>query len=369
MAKEENILGEAINSFKKAWRNRKGQEIPGAILDTFDNLGYVTKDNRKPVIVAKRKTDYGWHLVIHIPPGISFGDIKRQKEYFENATNSWIDLEWKDGKVQMNIQSGELPTSVDYYFEDYPKLYLPVPIGITQKGMEVLDLAESPHLLVAGVPGFGKSNFLHVLIHSLADKARIGIIDMKRLEFAYLQKYCALARTEEESLRLMKVLNKEMERRIDILERAGIVKIQDYQGDDMPFIVLVVDELAEIQDEAVSYYIDRIVRLARAVGISVVGATQRPSTTVIKGDTRAMFQARLCFQVADEVNSRMVLGEQCSAAAHLPGIKGRAIYRFGLAEKEVQTMYLPIEKAKKILPNEYKEWWVDEPQTKRLKPR
>lgn len=371
--KDENMFTEAIASIRHMWRNRKGQEIPGAVLDTFDNLGYTTKDNRKPRLISKRKTAYGWHLVFHLPPGISFNQIKRQKEFFENSTNSWIDMEWKNGKVQMNIQCGTLPNSVLYKWDPQPykKMYLPVPIGLTQKGMEVLDLAESPHLLVAGVPGFGKSNFLHVLIHSLLDVTMIGIIDMKRLEFAYLREYCALARNEKEALSLMKALNKEMERRIDILEHMGIVKVQDYPGDDMPFIVLVIDEIAEITEETVLYYIDRIVRLARAVGISVVGATQRPSTSVIKGDTRAMFQARLCFQVADELNSRMVLGEGCPKAAYLPGIKGRAIYKFGLAEKEVQTMFLPLAKAKTLLPGVTPEgWWkYDEPQTKRLNPR
>lgn len=367
--KNENILAEAIQAMRQLWRHRPGNEVPGAILDTFDNLGYVTKDERRPALVARKKTVYGWRLIFRLPPGISFQSVKSRREYFQDAVNAWITFEWRDGKMHMDIQAGELPERVPFEWDhrDYAGMGLPVPIGVTQKGVEVLDLAEAPHLLVAGVPGFGKSNFLHVLIHSVLPFARVAIIDLKRLEFAYLKDHCLVTRSQGDARELMRRLNSEMERRIDILEKARVVKIQQFKG-DMPFYVLVVDEVAELQGEESIYLLDRIVRLARAVGISVVCATQRPSTRVINGDTRAMFAARLCYQVADELNSRMVLGESCSLAAHLPAVKGRAIFKYGLAEKEVQTMYLPIDQAVKMLPGEPR-GWSDEPERKRLNPR
>jgi len=205
--------------------------------------------------------------------------------------------------------------------------------------------------------------------------ARIGIIDLKRLEFAYLKDYAALAKTEEEALLLMQSVEKGMEQRIRTLEKAKVVKIQDYNKtakEPLPFIVVVIDELAEISCKDTIKLVDRITRLARAVGISVIAATQRPSTKVLPGDTRAMFQARLCFQVADELNSRMVLGENCSIAAHLPGIKGRAIYKFGMDTKEVQTMHLPVKQAKNLLKGRdmdvFNEW-CNVSQKTRLLPR
>lgn len=351
------------------WRYRPGHETIGAILDTFDNLGFITKDERKPQLVRKRKTSYGWHLVFKLPPGISFMSVKNKREYFQDATNAWITMEW-DGALHMDVQSGKLPIKAAYEW-DYTerKEWLPVPVGITQKGVEVLDLAEAPHLLVAGVPGFGKSNFLHVLIHSLLPLANIAVVDLKRLEFAYLREHCLLARSQDDAYKLVKRLDEEMERRIDILESANVTKIQDYKG-DMRFLVLVIDEVAEIRDDRVIYHIDRIVRLARAVGISVVASTQRPSkkVQVFADDVRDMFAARLCYLMADEISSRMVLGEHCPLAAHLPAIKGRAIYKFGVVEKEVQTMYLPLNVAKNMLPEPAKEWW-NEPAGKRLLPR
>jgi len=276
-----------------------------------------------------------------------------------------------NGALQMNIHTGRLPQRLPYCWESEQLIHmsLPLPVGVSHSGPVVFDLVESPHLLIAGVPGFGKSNFLHVLIHSLLPKALVAIIDLKRLEFAYLGSHAALARTEQEALALMEALNKEMERRIDILEMNEVVKIQDYKGDNMPFIVAVIDELAEIRNDDTMALIDRITRLARAVGISVVAATQRPSTKVLPGDTRAMFQARLCFQVADELNSRMVLGESCPLAAMLPGIKGRAIFKFGIEEKEVQTMFLPLKQAKGLLNKNPVRAWNYEYTAKRLLPR
>lgn len=390
MRKDPNPLDEIAASLRYLWRHRggielpfvgkvdrlkfKGKElyldnkIPGLIQDTFDNLNFMVKDGRKPVLCAKRKTAYGWHLVFNLPPGISFGKVRRHREYFQDAANAWINLKW-DGKLHMDIHSGQLPNSAPYELGDYPG-DLPVPIGVTQEGIEVLDLAESPHLLVAGVPGFGKSNFLHVLIHSLLPRAYIAIIDMKRLEFAYLKNHCALARTEEDSRVMMEALSREMDRRIDLLEKSRVVKIQDYPG-ELPHIVLVCDEVAEIQDERTIFLVDRIVRLARAVGISAVAATQRPSKKlkVFADDTRDMFLARVCYQMADEISSRMVLGEGCPLAAYLPGIKGRAIYKFGMVEKEVQTMYLPLSEAKRLLKGRTERGWTYEQSSVRLPPR
>ncbi|MDZ4042533.1 MAG: FtsK/SpoIIIE domain-containing protein [Eubacteriales bacterium] len=347
---KENAIAEVASSVRYLWRHRPGNEVVAAIQDTIDNLALTTKDGRKPVVCARRKTAHGWHLVLKLPPGISFNKVKRLREFFADATNAWIDMKWEGGNMHMDIHVGQLPTSVAYQWdpEPYPRMSLPVPIGVSQRGLEVFDLAESPHLLVAGVPGFGKSNLLHVLIHSLLPRAFVAVIDFKRLEFAYLKQFAAVTRKEKDGLALMYALNQEMERRIDVLEAAGCVKIQEYSG-EMPFIVLVVDEVAEIKSDELLGLVDRIVRLARAVGISVVAATQRPSTTVLPGDTRAMFAGRLCYQVADELNSRMVLGETCNLAAHLPGIKGRGIFKYGLSEREIQTMYLPLDQAQGLL--------------------
>lgn len=96
--KEDNPLQDVVNQIKRQWRHRSGLKlgerqinelevfgkvielentIPGIVLDVFDNLNLVTRDDRKPVLVGRKRTDYGWHLVFNLPPGISFGQVKK----------------------------------------------------------------------------------------------------------------------------------------------------------------------------------------------------------------------------------------------------------------------------------------------------
>lgn len=302
MKKEENPVAEVAQLIKRSWRHRPGNKTVGTIMDTFENLKFQVPDGRKPILVGKKKTPYGWHLVFNLPPGISFQQVKRRLDYFADATRSYINLTW-NGQLHMDVQTLSLPAKVDYVWNsaDYSEMALPVPVGMSHKGPEVPDLADSPHMLVAGTTGFGKSNLLHVLIISLLPIARIGIIDLKRLEFSYLKDRCYLTRNEHDALQLLLWMNKELDRRLDLLEAAGVVKIQDYEG-DLPYIVLVVDELAELKDESCHQLLDRLLRLARAVGISVVCATQRPSTKIIDGDSKMNFAARICYMIKDEVH-------------------------------------------------------------------
>ncbi|MBU7006287.1 FtsK/SpoIIIE domain-containing protein [Phosphitispora fastidiosa] len=348
----------------------KDHDIPIKVLETFDNLGFITKDHRKPVIINRKKTEYGWHLVVRLPPGISFQSVLRKKNYFSDAVNSFIVMTF-DGVLQMDIQVNNLPSKIPYKALEPPKMLLPIPIGYTPKGVEWLDLADAPHMLVAGESGFGKSNFLHQAILSLLPFARIFIIDPKQLDFGYLSKHVVLAEEDEQIYNLLEGLNKEHDRRVKILKKAGCVKIQQYEGGDMPLIIIVIDELAEIRDKDTHVMLHRLLRMSRAVGLHIVTGTQRPSVKAFgeaAGDARMLYSARLCYLVPSEIDSRMVLGEENSMAAWLPAIKGRGIFKFGMKLSEVQTMYLPIEKAKKIVNNMEARRWDIEPCAKRLLP-
>lgn len=167
---------------------------------------------------------------------------------------------------------------------------------------------------------------------------------------------------------LLQAINKQLDSRLQLLEQAGVVKIQDYDG-GLPFIVLVIDELAEMVDEQCQTALNRILRLGRAAGISVIAATQRPSSSMFAkfGDSKAMFAATMCFHVRDELNSRMVLDS--GRAALIPNIKGRAIYQWE-TELEVQSMYLPVKQAKMLVADvKEKEILPYEQSCKRLSPR
>lgn len=250
----------------------------------------------------------------------------------------------------MKVMTASIKEKYGFKMIDRGSMKIPVPIGYGRAGLVALDLAAAPHLLIGGTPGFGKSGFLHqgaaTMLHH---GTQVFIIDLKRLEFAYMKNYAQVVTTEPQGIQLLQNLCVEMERRLEYLEACGVVKIQDLEASEMPYIAVVIDELAELQSDAFFEALNRLLRLCRAVGISIICATQRPSVKVLDGDSRAMFSARLCYQVADELNSRMVLGETHPEAAYLPAIPGRGIYRFGNVTQEVQTMSLPVARARELL--------------------
>lgn len=129
--KEENVIDSTLAEIRRSWRHRKGimlpkkaekipllgkavkavrtdNTIPGLILDTFDNLGLKTKDERKPAIVSQQKKEYGWHLVFNLPPGISFAQIKRKQDFFSDAIKGWVDITWRYGYCHMDLQCNNL---------------------------------------------------------------------------------------------------------------------------------------------------------------------------------------------------------------------------------------------------------------------
>jgi len=378
MEKKNNLLADGIDALRIAWRHRRGNEIPAAILDTIDILYPPDKPRPLPIRNGIIKIKNGWHMIFTLRPGTNFSMLKNQQEYFEDACRLPVAIERKGGYAHITIYEQSMekfyPFEWDYY--QYPKMYLPIPIGISQKGLEVLDLSKAPHLLISGTTNYGKSTLIYNIIHALLPIAKIAIVDLKRLQYSYLKKYVALAKNENDTLTLLQAINKEMERRIDLLEDAEVEKIQNYKG-DLPFIVLIIDEIAEVQDKETIYYIDRLARLARAVGISIVAATQRPSKKlkVFEENTRDMFAARVCYLMPDEVSSRLVLGETCSMAAQIPEIPGRGIYKYGITLKTVQTMFLDLDDAKVLLKKQVKEadaiakGWANVEQTTRLLPR
>jgi DNA segregation ATPase FtsK/SpoIIIE, S-DNA-T family len=235
-------------------------------------------------------------------------------------------------------------------------MFLPVHFGYSAIGEIVKDLAGS-NLIIAGHPEAGKSNFLHGLIYGLLLSSKYNypvwpvIIDLKRLEYGYLEDHALIVTEIDQARETLQAINSRLNERLKTLEavRPKVVKIQTYlkRGYQMPFILVVIDELAELQDEECQTLLNRILRLGRAVGINVVAATQRPSSTMMKafGDSKAMFAATMCFHVRDAINSRMLLDND--RAALIPVVKGRAIYQWD-KELEVQIMYFPVEEDAKL---------------------
>ena len=343
----ENALGDAFQIIGGLWRHRKGNEIPAAVMDTIDHL----YTDLQPLIVKRIKQETGWTFIIHLPAGLSYRDFRSKEHIFQDATHGAVLIEKQGKAVVMRIMTEELKKEYPFKWdhEKYRKMYLPVHFGYSAAGEIVADLAEIINLIIAGHPKAGKSNFLHTLAVELlmSRNVLLTVIDLKMAEFAYLENHALVMIDLAPALMLLRAINGEITKRLHILREAEVVKIQDYEG-DMPFIVLIIDELAEMQDDACQEQLNRIVRIGRAAGVCVVAATQRPSSTMFKkfGDSKAMFSATMCFHVRDEINSRMLLDNE--KAALIPNISGRAVYQWD-RELEVQTMFLPVKQAREIV--------------------
>ena len=188
----------------------------------------------------------------------------------------------------------------------------------------VADLAKMPHLLIAGATGSGKTVCLNAIIACLLmqntpDDLRFIMIDPKRVELTPYNSIPQLAIpvivTAEKAIEALRWLNQEMDNRYQELAKVGVRNIEGYNKtrtgkDKMPYIVLVIDELADLMmagfDE-VEHILCRLAQLARAIGIHLVVATQRPSVDVVTGLIKANFPTRLSFAVTSQVDSRTIL--------------------------------------------------------------
>jgi S-DNA-T family DNA segregation ATPase FtsK/SpoIIIE len=311
----------------------------------------------KPLILKweKSKDKKQYTFVINLPPYLSYKEFLQKEVYFAEQTGGAVFMERKGKTVTMKILTEELRPiyhfSLDPEKDNYSSYDLPLILGQSAAGLVVVDLAEMPHLLIAGNTGNGKSNFIHCLLANLLllRDVRPVIIDLKRVEFSYLKKMglAMVAAEPKDALKVLLAINKEMDRRLKLLEDAGVQKVQDYPQ-EMAFILLVIDELNELQDKESQKALNRLLRLGRSTGICICCATQRPSATLCQNfsDSKALFGGTVCFRVRDSVNSQIVLDND--KAAYLPDIKGRAIFQ-GKKEIEIQTFYLPVKKAKKLL--------------------
>ncbi len=373
-------IEEAVQDIKRdvlsIWVHRKGNEAFAAVYDAI--LALYPKEPRPQITKKVKDAPDCKEFLIYLPPGHAYAEFKKKELIFADAAGGSVQIDKRGKQIKMTVSTSEIKSGYSFAFnpENYPDMFLPVHFGFAASGEVVRDLAGMPNLIVAGHPGAGKSNFLHVVIMCLLLNQRVKaypvILDFKRLEYKYLQNHGLVVTEMDQAREVLAAVNRELNRRLDQLEKADSRRIQDYiqLGPEMPFIVLVIDELAEMQDEQCQQLLNRALRLGRAPGICIVCATQRPSSTMFKafGDSKAMFAGTQCFHVRDAINSQMVLDND--RAALIPAIPGRAVFQWD-TELEVQAMELPLSKARQLLkgiPSVGGELIVEQPQ-KRLPAR
>lgn len=216
---------------------------------------------------------------------------------------------------------------------------LPLLIGMSQSGESVIfSLTQMPHLLIAGSTGSGKSVCMHSLICSLLFKhspqeMRLIMIDPKRLEFVFYQDiphllFPILYETELAVKALTWLVN-EMKRRYEVLSASGFRDLSSYNSaakEKMPFLVVIIDELADLimtSGKVAEHLLVRLAQMARACGIHLIVATQRPSVDVVTGLIKVNFPTRIAFRVSTKVDSRVIIDD--SGAEKLLG-KGDMLF-------------------------------------------
>ena len=235
-----------------------------------------------------------------------------------------------------NVYLSEILDNSDFKKKD---IKLPIALGKGISGTPLIgDLSTMPHLLIAGTTGSGKSVCINTIILSLLyrhspDKCKFILIDPKMLELSTYEGLphllCPVITEAKKAASVLGWVVKEMESRYRLMTKENVRNIDGYNAKhklSMPYIVVVVDEMSDLMlvaGKEIENYIQKLSQMARAAGIHIIMATQRPSVDVITGTIKANFPTRISFQVTSKIDSRTILGEQ--GAEQLLG-KGDMLY-------------------------------------------
>ena len=337
-----------LNEYKERWFTVSKEELER------NKIQIVRALNNYKITISKISARIGPTVTLYevVPgPGVRVSQIKRLEQDIQRSLAAkGVRVVTLIGTNAVGIEvANEKPSTVsmrscleDAKFRnaDYD---LPVAIGksITNE-IYSFDLAKMPHLLVAGATGQGKSVGLNAILASLLyrkhpSELKLVLVDPKKVELSLYSKIekhflAQLPGTDDsvvtdtqKVIYTLKSLCKEMDNRYDLLKIAGVRNIKEYNEKFLqrrlnplkghhflPFIVVVIDEFADMiltAGREIEEPIARLAQLARAIGIHLVIATQRPTTSVITGNIKANFPARIAFMVRSSIDSRTILDE------------------------------------------------------------
>ena len=267
-------------------------------------------------------------------PGVKVSKIiNLSEDLARNTSSTSARVSLIPGKNTVGIEiPNELRESVNLReiisYEKFQKkdIKLPIALGKSISGIPLVgDLTSMPHLLIAGTTGSGKSVCINTIIVSLIyklnpDLCKFILIDPKMLELSTYEGIPHLLTPvitdAKKATSALSWTVKEMNSRYKLMSRVGVRNIDGYNEKHklkMPYIVVVVDEMSDLMlvaGKEIENYIQKLSQMARAAGIHIIMATQRPSVDVITGTIKANFPTRISFQVSSKIDSRTILGEQ-----------------------------------------------------------
>ena len=273
-----------------------------------------------------------------------------------------------------NVYLSEIISESNFKNKD---IKLPIALGKDISGAPITgDLSSMPHLLIAGTTGSGKSICINTIILSLLyrhtpEKCKFILIDPKMLELSTYEGIphllCPVITEAKKAASVLGWVVKEMESRYKLMTKEGVRNIDGYNYKHkllMPYIVVIVDEMSDLMlvaGKEIENYVQKLSQMARAAGIHIIMATQRPSVDVITGTIKANFPTRISFQVASKIDSRTIIDEQ--GAEQLLG-KGDMLYKS--SANKIVRIHAPyvseneIEKINNFLRSQAEPDYVDE---------
>jgi DNA segregation ATPase FtsK/SpoIIIE, S-DNA-T family len=313
-----------INLLELANNRPDGSFIEKILLD-FGIDGKITKINNGPVVSLYE---------FEPAPGVKVSKIiNLADDLARNTSSTSARVSTIPGKNTVGIEIPNESRESVYLKEivENDKFHkkdikLPIAIGKSISGLPIIgDLTAMPHLLIAGTTGSGKSVCINTIIVSLLyrlspDLCKFILIDPKMLELsAYEGIPHLLSPVITDSKKAASALGwtvREMNSRYKLMSKEGVRNIDGYNAKHklkMPYIVVVVDEMSDLMlvaGKEIENYIQKLSQMARAAGIHIIMATQRPSVDVITGTIKANFPTRISFRVSSKIDSRTILGEQ-----------------------------------------------------------
>ena len=295
------------------------------ILMDFGVEGKIKKINRGPVVTLNE---------FEPAPGVKVSKIiNLSDDIARNTSSESARISTIPGSNTVGIEIPN-PTRESVYLSEIissknflnKEIKLPIALGKNISGLPIIsDLTSMPHLLIAGTTGSGKSVCINTIILSLLykhapDKCKFILIDPKMLELSTYEGIphllCPVITEAKRAASVLGWVVKEMESRYRLMTKVGVRNIDGYNSKHklaMPYIVVIVDEMSDLMlvaGKEIEGYIQKLSQMARAAGIHIIMATQRPSVDVITGTIKANFPTRISFQVSSKIDSRTILGEQ-----------------------------------------------------------
>ena len=306
-------------------KNRPNADFMEKILLDFGIDGKIKTINNGPVVSLYE---------FEPAPGVKVSKvINLSEDLARNTSSTSARVSVIPGKNTVGIEipnesreSVSLREMIDNDKFQKKEIKLPIALGKSISGIPIVgDLTAMPHLLIAGTTGSGKSVCINTIIVSLLyklnpDLCKFILIDPKMLELSTYEGIPHLLTPvitdAKKATSALAWTVKEMNSRYKLMSKVGVRNIDGYNSKHklkMPYIVVVVDEMSDLMlvaGKEIENYIQKLSQMARAAGIHIIMATQRPSVDVITGTIKANFPTRISFQVSSKIDSRTILGEQ-----------------------------------------------------------